>query len=435
MKSFVLKGIKKLYDGTSASHLSIKHNCDIYVQNGRIVGASFLPHLHVDNPEIFTKINASEMYVTPGLIDCHTHITVDGLSNAERQRMNSPTMLLYVQRILYRTLVDGGVTTAVDLGGAPAYIKNLIDEGVLIGPRLKTAICMLSSTGGHADTRDEFTFSDCDSLLFPAISGRPSSIVDGIDDCIKRVRMIDQCGADIIKICVGESIWQKRPNKRRPGDLNIDELTAICAEAANRGLQVAAHAHSKTGAILAIKAGVSALQHVTQIDDEACSFAHKHGCTITPTTWVLNEVCNTNQISAKLGVDVESLISTRNQMISTASKTGIQILFGTDPIYPGMHGQNYRELHALTATGLNALSTWYAATGAAADSLRDDQIGRVKLGANADLLVFDKDVISEPNLFTSDSLREVIKGGQAYRGLWSQLSVPDFNSHFRGIAV
>ena len=64
------------------------------------------------------------------------------------ERMNSPSALLYVERVLFTTLVDGGVTTIRDVGGATHMVKRLVDDGVVIGPRLKIAICMLSTTGG-----------------------------------------------------------------------------------------------------------------------------------------------------------------------------------------------------------------------------------------------------------------------------------------------
>lgn len=286
---------------------------------------------------------------------------------------------------------------------------------------------MLSSTGGHADIRALGSDLNEESQLFPAAIGRPSSIVDGIDQCIKRVREIEFAGADLIKVCVGESIWAKRPNKRRPGDLSLEELNAICKEAELRGLTVAAHAHSKRGAEQAIAAGVHALQHVTEVDDATCEMALKCGCSMTPTSWVVEKVTSDKNFNSKMIYSPELIQEKHSNVVRSAAKYGIPILFGTDPFLPGMHGQNFCELHSLARTGISSLECWFAATGAAAKSLRDDTIGTFAPGTMADLLVFNSDVLKDPMGFTKDTLVEVIKDGEAYKGKWPQVKKFSFN--------
>ena len=66
---------------------------------------------------------------------------------------NDGLMLLRSVRNAYRHLLKAGVTTMRDIGGATQLMKRMVDEGVIIGPRLKIAIAMLSTTGGHADFR------------------------------------------------------------------------------------------------------------------------------------------------------------------------------------------------------------------------------------------------------------------------------------------
>ena len=106
----------------------------------------------------------------------------------------------------------------------------------MIGPRLKIAICMLSTTGGHADFRGPDRCHGEISRLWPETPGRPASIVDGPWECRKRVREIAACGADLIKICTS-------PGVASPGDalehrdFTAEEIAAICDEAAARGLR------------------------------------------------------------------------------------------------------------------------------------------------------------------------------------------------------
>ena len=87
-------------------------------------------------------------------------MSLDGLDPQSLQDMNGLQYLLKVQKTLYRTLVQSGVTTALDLGGAPKFVADMVDNGTLIGPKLKVSICMLSSTGGHADWLPNARMSD-----------------------------------------------------------------------------------------------------------------------------------------------------------------------------------------------------------------------------------------------------------------------------------
>ncbi|MCA9421863.1 MAG: amidohydrolase family protein, partial [Nitrospira sp.] len=178
----VLSNIRKLYDGTSATSRSIHEQVDVWVDDGIIKGV--FPHnpVYPQGPDV-QRIDCSAYTVTPGLIDCHGHVTIWGVGNAELDRMNSPEAPFWAERILYRTLVQGGVTTLRDVGGATSVLKRLVDQGVMLGPRLKLAICMLSTTGGHADFRGPDRCCGELSRLWPAGPGRPSSIVDGPWEC------------------------------------------------------------------------------------------------------------------------------------------------------------------------------------------------------------------------------------------------------------
>ena len=195
----ILSNIRKLYDGTSATTEAVHERMDVWIDGGLIKAVS--PHnpTHPQGSEV-QRIDCSAYTVTPGLIDCHGHVTLWGVGNENLDRMNSPEAPFWAERILYRTLVHGGVTSLRDVGGATQVLKRLVEQGVLLGPRLKIAICMLSTTGGHADFRGPDRCCGEFSRLWPAGPGRPSSIVDGPWECRKRVREIAACGGDLVKI-------------------------------------------------------------------------------------------------------------------------------------------------------------------------------------------------------------------------------------------
>jgi len=138
----ILSNIRKLYDGTSASPSAIQEFVDLWIEEGKIHAVK--PH-DAQGPtgSDIRRVDCSSFTVTPGLVDCHSHVTVVGIRNEDLDTMNSQAGLLYTERILFATLVNGGVTTVRDVGGATNFVKRMVDEGVIIGPRLKIAICML----------------------------------------------------------------------------------------------------------------------------------------------------------------------------------------------------------------------------------------------------------------------------------------------------
>jgi len=442
----ILANIERLYDGTSATKKAVHSRVDLHVDGGRIhalrphdakllakatatavraagepprrgesLRGSEPPRAGGELPGGDRLVDCSGLTVTPGLIDCHGHITVLGLAKPAMDTMLGGGALVYVEKILHATLVDGGVTTMRDIGGATQLMKRLVDDGVILGPRLKIAICMLSTTGGHADFRGPDRCHGELSRLWPEAPGRPSSIVDGPWEARKRVREIAACGADLIKICAS-------PGIASPGDalehrdFTGEEIAAICDEAQARGLRVAAHAHSRGGIALAIEHGVSDIQHISFMDEKLAEKAHKRGCTVTPTSWVMAELPHAAGLSAFVMEKVKKANESHSRAVQKAAKAGLKILAGTDPVLPGMHGRNYMELVHLMNDGLSALAAWHAGTGLAAAEIGQTDAGTLAPGQRADLLLCRGDVIAKPELLDAGAMLEVVKDGAGHRG-------------------
>lgn len=408
----ILSNVSKLYDGTSSNPEALHSDVDIHVRSGRILEVR--PH----DPEARTTsdrtvIDCSGYTVTPGLVDCHGHITILGITSEELERMDRAEGWLLVEKILHASLVLGGVTTMRDIGGATHAMKRLVDEGIMIGPRLKVAICMLSTTGGHADFRGPDRCHAEVSKLWKPGPGRPESVVDGPWECRKRVREIAACGADVIKLCTS-------PGVASPGDhlehrdFTAEEIGAICDEAGARGLKVAAHAHSQSGIDLAIENGVSDIQHISFMNERLVERAYERGCTVTPTSWVMYELPKAAGLSEFVMEKVKKVTEHHATAVQYARSGGLKILGGTDPVLPGMHGKNYLELDGLMRDGLEPLEAWYSMTGLAAGEIGQGDAGSVAEGQRADLLFCRKDVIADPSSFDDDTIVEVMKDGEGY---------------------
>ena len=409
----ILSNIQKLYDGTSATAEAIHERMDVWVDGAMIKAVHPHKPTHPQGSEV-QYVDCAAYTVTPGLIDCHGHVTLWGVGNENMDRMNSPEAPFWAERILYRTLVDGGVTTLRDVGGATQVLNRLVEQGVLLGPRLQLAICMLSTTGGHADFRGPDRCCGELSRLWPAGPGRPSSIVDGPWECRKRVREIAACGGDLVKICASPGVISPTDHLEHR-DFTLEEMEAICDEAAGRGMYVAAHAHSQSGIRLAIESGVKDIQHISFMNEELAESAYAKGCTVTPTSWVGQRLLQSGEFNEFITSKVQAVSESHAQAVKVAYASGLKILAGTDPVLSDMHGRNYMELVALIQEGVPPLAAWFGATGLAAEQLGLMDTGTVVEGRRADLLVCQADVVQDPSRLDSGALVEVLKDGWGYR--------------------
>jgi imidazolonepropionase-like amidohydrolase len=273
---------------------------------------------------------------------------------------------------------------------------------------------MLSTTGGHADFRGPDRCHAELSRLWPAAPGRPSSIVDGPWEARKRVREIAACGADLIKICSSPGVASPSDSLEHR-DFTGEEVAAITEEAGARGLRVAAHAHSRAGIELAIEHGVHDIQHISFMDEELVERAHAKGCTVTPTSWVMEELPNAHGLSPFVMEKVKQVAEVHQRAVQFAAQGGLKILAGTDPVLPRMHGRNFLEIAALVRDGLSPLTAWYGATGLAAQEIGQTDAGTLRSGQRADLLLCKGDVIDQPALLDEGALCEVIKDGLGHR--------------------
>ncbi len=423
--------IKKLYDGTSDTAAAVHEGVDVWVEGATIEAVK--PHEpRPPRGRGVRRVDCASFTVTPGLIDCHSHVTVLGVRDEDLATMNGPAGLLYTERILYATLVHGGVTTARDVGGATHAVKRLVDDGLVIGPRLKIAICMLSTTGGHADFQGTDRCHEAVSRLWPPGPGRPSSIVDGPWNCRKRVREIAACGADLVKICTSPGVVSPS-DKLENRDFTRAEVEAMCDEAAGRGMPVAAHAHSRQGIELAIECGVRDLQHISFMDETLAEKAYVKGCTVTPTSWINHELSRAKGLSGVVAEKVRRVVRAHAEAVRVAHASGLRMITGTDPILPGMHGRNYMEMVSLIRDGVPPLSAWHDGTGLAAERIGQHDAGKVLPGYRADLLFSRSDVIEHPDLFDRETLAEVVKDGIGYRGVLTDVPQRTFRSGVRDL--
>lgn len=398
MSGTLLRGGRVLVgDGTAPVR------ADVVVDGGRIAEVAVGGPLAASADEV---IDVAGAVVVPGLVDCHVHLVFDGMDSQRLQA--EPFSLQYFQaaRAMAATLA-AGVTTVRDAGGSDLGMKVAQERGLLPGPRLRTAVSVLSPTGGHADG---WTVHGDDVRLLVPHPGRPACVVDGVEAMRLRVRELARAGADVIKVCASGGVMSTRDDPHHP-QFSYDELAVCVAEAADHGLGVMAHAHSAEGIRRALAAGVRSIEHGVHLDDAGIEALLDRDAWLVPT--LLAPVALVEAIDAGMRVPPEVEDKARRiadghlAAVTRAHEAGVKIALGTDSgVFA--HGQNHRELGLLAAAGMRPEEV-LATSRVGAELLGLDDVGTVTTGARADLLVLDGDW-SDLARF-AENLRMVIQDG------------------------
>jgi len=166
-----------------------------------------------------------------------------------------------------RATLDAGFTTVRNVGSAgrnDVGLKQAIDNGYAVGPRIVPAGFSLGATGGH-----------CDSTFLPPSlekSKKEEGVADGAEEFRHQVRRQRKFGAEVIKVCATGGVFSRNTE---PGQqqLSETELRAIAEEAHQWGLKVAAHAHGADGIKAAIRGGIDTIEHASLVDAEGIRLA------------------------------------------------------------------------------------------------------------------------------------------------------------------
>ena len=418
MTRIVLRG-GRVFDGTGADAF----DADVVVEGDRIVsvgppagdrgmrdGASAGAGPAGDGPDD-TVIDVGGMLVAPGLIDCHVHTIFDGM-DLLRVESRPFSMEFYEAAVVLKRLLESGVTTVRDAGGADLGVKTAVECGLIPGPRMAIAISVLSQTGGHVDG---WNVHGDDLRLMVPHPGRPACVVDGVEEMRKRVREVIRAGADVIKVCASGGVMSTRDDPRH-AQFSYAELAVCVEEAAAAGRSVMAHAHGAAGVKQALRAGVRSIEHGVFIDDECIELFLQTGAWFVPT--LLAPVSLVEAIDAGMRVTPEieakarSISDVHVRAVTRAHAAGVKIAMGTDSgVFA--HGANHKELAWLVRAGLSPQEALRAATGSAAELLARSDVGHVAPGTLADLIVVGRDPWDFDRF--DENLRLVMKGGQMVR--------------------
>jgi imidazolonepropionase-like amidohydrolase len=362
-------------------------------------------------PEGARVVELGDRTLMPGLLDMHTHLTLDFFTGSDWVTapvlQTAPDWAIMGVKFAGQTL-QAGFTTVRDVGAFPGFpdvaLMRAIDRGTVPGPDIWPAGHYISMTGGH-----------CDITGFaPGIQelGPKQGIADGVDEVIKAVRYQAKHGVRLIKVCATAGVFSFS-NNAPVGALqySLEELQAIVREANKLGLKVAAHAHGTEGINTAVRAGVSSIEHGSVLSDESIALMKERGTYLVPNLYI-NSLPLPPETPAATVAKNDYLKPLVTQSLQKAYKAGVKMALGTDScIYP--HGQNGREFRALVAGGVSPLHALRMATIYATDLLGVNDRGVIAVGKRADLVAVPGNPLHDIKVM--EDVRFVMKRGTVYR--------------------
>ncbi|MBS1582908.1 MAG: amidohydrolase family protein [Bacteroidetes bacterium] len=354
-------------------------------------------------------VDLGDRTLLPGLIDCHTHLTVRAGEDELAQLKDSRADLVLAGVVNAKKVLEAGFTTVRDCGSWTAFgdvaLRNAIARGDIEGPRMLVSGSAFSITGGHGDTNgfpEEVHFDE-------------SAIVDSPEQAVAKVREWRKRGVDQIKILATGGVLSNNDDPGAPS-FSPAEFKAFVDEAARRGTYVCAHAHGDKGIREAVEAGVRSIEHGSLMSPETARLMKAKGCFEVPTLYALESILEPgNPLHIPQGSieKAKAILPLRRAGFKAALDAGVTIAYGTD-IGVFDHAKAAWDFPLLVDYGMTPAAALQTATINAAQLLRlDKEIGTLDPGMDADVVAVDGDPTQD--IKTMLKVPFVMKGGKVWK--------------------
>jgi imidazolonepropionase-like amidohydrolase len=363
-------------------------------------------------------IDLGNLTLLPGLIDAHTHLLQNyrgELGGDDPNMILTVTTMSTAKRALLGAKMgledlEAGITTVRDLGnsgfGGDVALRDAINAGWVIGPRIRAATRAISAAGGQFGTVQPET---------QKIIEQEYAVVSTVDEARRAVRQAFYDGADLFKVIVNTG----------PRVVSLDEMKAIVEEAHRVNRTVAAHAIGDTATRIAAEAGVSSIEHAYTIPDDVLRMMAQKGIYLVPTDYpaefyvdAFSTSMTPEQRRQQLQGATQFAKSSADRLMR-AVRAGVKIAFGSDEYYDAKgrtRGQSsLLALQAYQEAGMPPLEVLRAATVNSAALLGwADRIGSVEEGKLADIIAVEGDPLKDVK--DLQRVKFVMKGGEVIKG-------------------
>jgi len=364
-----------LADGASAS---LRTGVSLAIEDGRIAWIRPNDSADTTGAEVF---DAGGAVIIPALVDCHSHLTMQGGSHWIARADDPPAVLRQVARDNAARLAQAGVLWSRDVGapmanGAPLSVAARDElKGRPGAPYIRVAGTWIAAKG--------YDFMDV--------------TVDGAGLKDAALRQLD-LGTDLVKI------YMDAPNRVTRSPFTVDELSAAVDAVHERGAKVAAHSTYLDGARVAAEAAVDSIEHGMQLDDDIVRTMQRNGVTLVSTLSVFaswETFATTTTIERFTSREGRERTATLKEgayaAIGAAKRAGVTIATGSD--FGGgsvRAGHLAWEVELLVAAGLEPCEALAAATRNGGALYGVEHAGRVDEGQPADLVLVHGDPLSDP---------------------------------------
>ncbi len=334
--------------------------CDLAVRDGIVwaVGRA----LPID-PEAI-DVDARGLFVMPGVVDCHAHLTQSTYDPFELVTAPLSTRFLQTAEALRATL-RAGVTWVRDAGGADAGVRDALATGTVPGPRLGVSVVALSRNGRHGDGAILGPgLESTQDVLGPVYPDRPAHSASVAGDLPTAVRGVLRAGADWVMIYASGGVMSTRPGFTEL-PFAPAELAAAVAEAGRYGRPVMMHALGARAVEAAVAAGARSIEHGIGLGERAAAAMAARGVTLVPTLSSYLDLAALARTGVLPGWAVERAESTAaalTETIAVARAAGVRIALGSDARHRSRHGGNLAEISHLRRAGLTPPEALLAAT-------------------------------------------------------------------------
>jgi imidazolonepropionase-like amidohydrolase len=397
-----------LLDGT---HPELREGFHVAVEAGKIMEISAAP-VAASSAQ---RIDVRGMTLMPGLIDAHAHMTLVD-TNLGNLRAIPQTLLTARAGVRMRKMLMRGFTTARDTGGADWGLKQAVEEGSLVGPRLFISARAITQGGGHGDNylrTDSPSICGCSSAL-----DLMSVIADGKAFVQAASREQQRQGADQLKVFVSGGVASKN-DPLNSVQYSVEELLAIVDEAERWGIYVCAHAYSARAIQHALNAGIRTIEHGNFIDEAGATLMASKNAYLVPTLIAyeaMHRHAATTGLSKESLDKLEQVRSSGLASIEVCRRAGAKLGFGTDLL--GDLADLQSEEFLIRSEVETPFDIIRSATLINAEIVRQEgKLGVLAAGAVADLLVVAGNPLKDLGLFQDQGahLRVIMKNGELFK--------------------